>query len=187
MLTRPGSLLNDALLVALGHRSPSLRFFSQPLEAKEVIERAMARAAAAPPGTAIIAHVMLPHHPFALDGDCRPVERPLADWVQQDNPTPDLVLRQRYFAAYNDQALCALRTVRSRLDPLDKAIILIHGDHGSRVLAHPPQPEDAPNPNVNGSMLAVRAPGIPAGLSREPALLEDRFRDTLDRVLGHGN
>ncbi|GEM_PF-2945994 len=187
MLTRPGSLINDAALTLLGRQAPSLRFVAQPLEAREVVERAMLRAAEAPPGTAILAHVMLPHHPYALDADCRPVERPVSEWVEQDTPMTDPVIRQRHFASYAAQMQCALNTVRAHLPALAQVVVIIHGDHGSRILAREPRSGDEPDPNLNGSMLAVRAPGIIPGLSSAPSRLDERLRAAVDGILDYGN
>lgn len=193
MLTRPGSLINDAALVVLGRQAPSLRFVAQPLEAREIVERAMTRAAEAPPGTAILAHVMLPHHPYTLDADCRPVERQSAsEWVvEQDTPTIDPLIRQRHFASYAAQMQCALNTVRdamrAHLPALAQVVVIIHGDHGSRILAREPRSGDEPDPNLNGSMLAVRAPGIIPGLSSAPSRLDERLRAAVDGILDYGN
>lgn len=187
VLSRPKSLINDIALLILAHRAPSLRYVVQPREAHDILERVMARAAVAPLGTAIIAHVLLPHPPYALDADCQPVERPLSDWVGQETPLADPATRQHHLSAYAAQAQCALRTVRAALPALDGVAIIIHGDHGSRILSHDPEPGDPTDPNLNGTMLAVRAPGVVPGLSRAPARLDERLRATWDRLLAQGS
>ncbi|HEY1386678.1 MAG TPA: hypothetical protein VGF43_23845 [Dongiaceae bacterium] len=142
------------------------------------------------PGRAIFAHVLLPHYPYSYDANCR--VRPVADWLGRLSSVP---WEDRY-AAYFDQVACATRKVDELLSAIrsspaaGKTVIIIHGDHGSRITHVDPTIEHdgefSGRDLVDGhaAFFAVSAPGIEPGYETGryslrlilTALVESRFR-----------
>jgi hypothetical protein len=104
---------------------------------------------------AIFAHILLPHGPQALDAECRP------------EPTPDLIASDevQLFSRYFEQIACTRLKVAAILDvlkerkALDRAVIIIHGDHGLRPEMVSPD-EERWAPITRSTLFAVRAPGV---------------------------
>jgi hypothetical protein len=90
--------------------------------------RGMVELAGAPGSRFVFAHFLLPHGPFRLDADCRPID-PL--WPTFEDPSEEqIVLR-----LYADQVRCANRQLLELVDGiLDRSseppVILLQGDHG---------------------------------------------------------
>jgi hypothetical protein len=85
---------------------------------------------------AFFVHLLSPHSPYEVDGECVTyLERQLAPAAFQ--PTPDS-LRKSWKARYRAQVRCTHRVLGQFLDKVEavygpgQAIIVIHGDHGSR-------------------------------------------------------
>jgi hypothetical protein len=89
-------------------------------------------------GQAFFAHIMLPHHPYHFDSECKLTE---VVPVKQGNA--------EYFA----QLQCIQKKIGefiARLDEkemLSNSIVLIHGDHGSRELSPQPSLNSPPSKN----------------------------------------
>lgn len=94
-------------------------------------------------GTYYFIHTYFPHHPYMFDRKCN-VRAPndwTAPWtrpIEREDTDP----HYQYIGLYRDileQALCANETVLSLVAALDRnpatkdAIVIIHGDHGSRI------------------------------------------------------
>jgi hypothetical protein len=168
MLTRISSLLPDR---AVGRTSPlvALRSFEW---LRDEIDRELG------PGVAVIAHLMLPHFPFAYDADCRLRPDPTS-WMYGE-PGVD---RAEHFSAQNralryplylEQTACTTRLVAELLDRLAlraetaDSWVIVQGDHGSRISAQRPAPRNrqrlTPADLSDGfsTLFALRKPGQPA-------------------------
>lgn len=125
-------------------------------------------------GDAVVAHIILPHDPFVLDADCR--LQPRNRWRVAADPTP----RGAREAAYGLHMRCALKSLDRLLAVLDRtpegqrAVVIVHGDHGSRMVDH------IPRTGVRGlttrdfamtysTVFAIRAPQIAPGYDPSPA------------------
>ena len=147
------------------------------LNALAAVPALEARLRAARPGDYHLAHLLLPHAPFALDSTCR-VKRPGAWQIERS----DAPLAERD-AAYAEQMACAARVVERlvaalRASPGGKdAVILVHGDHGSRIVAHEPFGDDARQLNDDdvrrgfATLFALSLPGPVGGPVAEPAAI----------------
>lgn len=116
------------------------------MEALDILEGDMA---AAGPGRAFFAHLLVPHFPYAFRSDCsvRPMDGAWLDvWdlslAPRRNDTTSRALR---YPLYLEQLECThtrimdlVETWSSR-DWWDDALVVIHGDHGSRLDRGPPQ------------------------------------------------
>jgi hypothetical protein len=96
-----------------------LSTYAQPVVSRLAMESLLALEPRLPGrGRYTFVHLLLPHNPYLLRSDCRPESTPgAADLRQQTECTLRLLVR-------------FLETLR-RLDRLDGAVVLVHGDHGS--------------------------------------------------------
>ncbi len=97
-------------------------------------------------GGAYFAHLLLPHMPFVYSNDCQldysgePWERAMSAGLDRNTVDQRAVRYLRYLP----QARCALNEVERlfermrKLGLYDKAIIVLHGDHGSAISLHSP-------------------------------------------------
>jgi hypothetical protein len=104
-----------------------------------VFDRLISDLRRARPGEVYFAHILLPHSPYALTPDCRIKDE---QWKRREYQEP-LVERQN---GDDDQILCALRKVAGAYDaisasPAGRAFVMVlHGDHGSRISSAEPVP-----------------------------------------------
>ena len=117
-------------------RSSMLRFVLRPdLPQVPMVQQflrsfeGLRRVPSIPAPTFTFAHLLLPHIPYILDADCRPLEQAISDEMEADTPA------QR--AAYIAQVRCADRLVLELVTALLRQsstppVILIVGDHGPR-------------------------------------------------------
>jgi arylsulfatase A-like enzyme len=140
-------------------------------------------------GIAWFAHLLLPHRPVNADEECRVQTDPSRQLPYNDLPDEhptDLSWRAE-LRAYAGQVRCAHRVLAGVLDAIDRtvgrdhSIVIVHGDHGSRMHQfdrhHPNLPLEAYTPSELNSdfatLLAVRRPQVPGTLHREPAPVQE--------------
>ena len=127
---------------------------------------------------AYFAHVLVPHRPLGVEDNCDLLDDPAnrIGYEQPDHVTDVhwAVMLQRYGA----QVRCAELAVGTVLDALDRkvgrdhSVVIIHGDHGSRIFQEKPKfvaLSPLSDRQMNGrysTLLAVRYPGITAGGER---------------------
>jgi hypothetical protein len=137
-------------------------------------------------GEARFVHLLLPHSPFGLNADCS--VKPEAAWLNEHDPSPE-ANREK---AYADQVRCMQGRIARMLEVLDRsqagreAIVLIHGDHGSRIApAHPllDGPELSPREMLmsHSTLFAIRVPGEPAGIIPEAHALDELMANFRER------
>ena len=118
------------------------RFVShlQPYEALLALRRLISDVELMAPGRVFFAHLILPHHPYLLAENCE--VKPAAQWA--DNPDVSKASIsddefERTYRRYFEQANCVHQTLEGLFDRLhaagrlENAIVVIHGDHGSRI------------------------------------------------------
>lgn len=158
-----------------------------PISVVPVFDRLQADLREAQQGTAYVAHLLLPHAPYLFDSNCKPREN-IDEWLGQlpANPASERAKRYRY---YFSQMRCTERLVDRLFEAMkaagvwNDAIIIVHGDHGSRIVKHNPVPENAAALTLTdfrdafSALFALRAPGIAAeevaGLRPLQALLSE--------------
>jgi arylsulfatase A-like enzyme len=135
--------------------------------------------------------LLLPHRPVHVDEECRALADP-SKHVGYNLPghPPDSLWRAT-LKSYAGQVRCAHRVLAGIIDAIDStvgrdnAIVIVQGDHGSRIHAYDPHDPDQPLDAYSTSelnadfatLLAVRRPGVPARLRREPAAVQDVIRE----------
>lgn len=110
------------------------------LNSRRALEAIVDRANELGPGEAMLAHVIIPHSPYILDGACN--LKPLKDWKARHHDGSRL--------AYDEQAACA-KSFIARLP--EDAIVIIQGDHGNRITDK--ELDDDPKAALN-TLFAVR-------------------------------
>lgn len=137
------------------------------LRAFDVLTADLRRARA---GNVYFAHILFPHYPYVADSDCTVL--PPSRWEYRRSVTP-LAGRE---AAYHRQLRCTLRKLDAALAAFDASpagrggIVVVHGDHGSRITRIDPRPDTvgafADRDLIAGysTLFAVRAPSIVAGV-----------------------
>jgi hypothetical protein len=173
-----------------------------PLTAFDVVERVQGDLAKASGGEYYFAHLFLPHFPYVYDGECR-LRRPsawLSRWSQEGldrdrwgtagnmgaskNTPPTRRLRyQRYF----EQTRCLYRKLDALFESLRRsgrfadAVIIVQGDHGSRIPLDDPdsgrsQPlGDGDKVDSFSTLFAVKAPGVAPGYDLRLISLQTLF------------
>jgi hypothetical protein len=138
-------------------------------------------------GQLFFAHLLIPHSPYIYDANCD--ERDPAEW----EPAYDLVplppnttqSRTQRYARHLEQVQC----LYTRLDGMfrlwqeagvfDRAKIIIHGDHGSRIWLHRPVASNREAMQVSdyadafSTLLAVKAPGYEPGYDLRWIAIQD--------------
>jgi hypothetical protein len=145
-------------------------------------------------GTAYFAHLLLPHRGFVLDENCR-MKPDLGKWY--DRPSLGLKSGRRLtgssrharYIEYFKQVRCAHRTIDevvealSRSGVLDKAIIIVHGDHGSRIAGLLPLQSHASSLTRSdltdsfSTLFAIRSPDLPAGYNSSARSVQALFAE----------
>jgi hypothetical protein len=154
--------------------------------AMETIERTWNNILSLPQGHAAFIHLMLPHFPYSFGPNC--AIRPLLEWeenlehVPNEQRTPQLQAER--YQHYFEQMDCVLALLDNLLDRLqqagmlDDSIILVHGDHGSRLAIRDPTVEAMPLTESDlldyfSLLYAVKIPGSPARYDATPTPVED--------------
>jgi hypothetical protein len=156
--------------------------------ALEVLAQLRARLREDLPGSFYFVHVLLPHFPYELDRECRGLaqlrQRLGAGWLDGVWGNTPASRRVRW-ALYAGQVECLYTHLDSLLATIDSVAppqgvrIMIHGDHGSRIVRTMPYPENASKLTEEdlldgfATLLAIRGPGIPAGIDSSAVLIQE--------------
>lgn len=131
----------------------------------------------ASPGDAFIAHILLPHDPYALNARCELLPLP---WMTRQYRS-HLATRQ---LAYFNQTRCATAKLGEALQAISASaagnnfIVIVHGDHGSLLTVRDPiiersgprrHQDDLDEIASYSSLFAVRMPGLAPGYDNRPA------------------
>jgi hypothetical protein len=159
-----------------------------PLPIPAVLKHLTDDIIAHPRGHAFFAHLMVPHYPYVFDEGC--VLRPrAADWLTNHIGSADAPIyntadsRTQKYEQYTDQVRCALNMLDAlfaelaRRGLLADAIVVINGDHGSRIPEHFPNGlalergllTEADYRDTFSTLYAIKAPGVPAAYVEQPA------------------
>jgi hypothetical protein len=131
-------------------------------------------------GTYYFSHLIFPHRPFLFDKDCRLI--PLEEWSGgwSNDSTFDKDAWLKLYKLHFGQASCAASDIFALMESIKKrselsdAVILLHSDHGSRII----QSGQPSQRDWRGSFIAVRIPGMEGRIVDTPVRL-DRFYNNL--------
>ena len=132
------------------------------------------------PGEAYIAHLLLPHYPYAYKADCS--LKPWAEWTLRSGP----MIRHRE-RAYFDQIRCSARLIGAIDNALDRSvgrgnyILIVHGDHGSRITITDPRADRVPTERdliaSYSALFAIKARHVTPGYETGPAPVAKLLKD----------
>ncbi|GEM_PF-2179082 len=155
-----------------------------PLVSLKVFDRFRKDVLKAELGSVWLIHIPLPHDPYALNRDCSIKNLP---WLENGEDSDlyqmnSVGARRANYSHYLEQVECVNQQLQSLFDALkssgsyDKAHIVVHGDHGSRIgthnLRHRPsyrqdfRPSAENMVDVFGTLFAYKPPGSSAGTYR---------------------
>jgi len=155
------------------------------LEALSASQQLLKELEQARPGQAYVAHLLLPHYPYVTRRDCS--LKPLAEWRYRRFGAD---IRRRE-AAYFDQVGCAASLVARAEEALRRSpaaanyVIIVHGDHGSRITKHDPAAGARASTSdmvaAYSTHFAVRAPGVEPGYVPGAARVDDLLAQFVTR------
>lgn len=133
-------------------------------------------------GTVFFAHLLTPHYPYVYTPDCM-IRAPVSSWSLRwrDAGTNTAASRRQRYGEYFDQVRCTMRKLEDLFEAMKRggtykdAIIVIHGDHGSRISKAEPSAKTMPEMTVDDHMdgfstlFVLKAPGISPGV--DPRML----------------
>lgn len=134
-------------------------------------------------GRMIFMHVLLPHRPIEVDAECRIHSDPAKHVGYGEGLKSDSALHV-HMQLYAAQTRCVHRELAQVISAVDNtagaegAIIIVHGDHGSRLYQLEAEVTlsewDVQRLNAAFStLLAIRRPGVPAAIHPEPVPIQD--------------
>jgi hypothetical protein len=166
-----------------------------PLPVAPVIEQLRRDLASDARGTAFVAHLLHPHFPYVYDASCavRPDPASWLHYTSGDVEAPrrnSEASRAERYARYFEQVRCLNRRLAEIFDTAGShadATIVVHGDHGSRILEFAPYAGTADRMSPRdfrdafSTLFAVRRPGAKAAYDATPAALQNLLADVMGR------
>lgn len=145
-----------------------------------------------PRGTVLFAHLIIPHDPYVALSDCS-IRSPNKDFLWNNRGkfnqplVNTIVSRKERYQQYFEQLGCLYLRLEELFDRMraagiyDDSIILLHGDHGSRIVLNDPTPKNrhmvTKQDLVDGfsTLFAMKLPGRPGRYDNSPSALEQLF------------
>jgi hypothetical protein len=147
-------------------------------------------------GTMFFAHLLIPHYPYSVDSACQ-IRRPVMEWTSrrfnshssglENSPQSRLARYEEYIP----QVQCVLSKLKVLLDAMkangtfEDAIIIIHGDHGSRIVQVAPVTENIARLSSQdfydsfSTLYVLKSPEIKPGYDKRMLALPRLLSDTV--------
>ncbi|HEU4887118.1 MAG TPA: sulfatase-like hydrolase/transferase [Thermoanaerobaculia bacterium] len=151
--------------------------------------------ATVPRGTHVFAHFLVPHAPYLLLGNCVVSGKTESTHNLSQYPSHERAERRRnYYGRYFGQLGCVQNKLDSFMAAIDQspnfrdAVIIIHGDHGSRISISDTVEDYRRQDFVDNyaTFFAVRSPGVAPGRDCEFMSLPQAFRRYVARGVKAG-
>ncbi|MGV7222365.1 MAG: hypothetical protein ACQ9MH_12645 [Nitrospinales bacterium] len=143
-------------------------------------------------GTLFFAHLIDPHDPYVYDSNCQLNKNPISEWTTSEDPISiqgpnSISSRILKYKQYSKQINCLNKKLQILFNAMrsmkiyDKAIIIIHGDHGSRIwrtslyAGRPNHLETADFMDAYSTLFTVKAEGYKSGYYLETLSLNQAF------------
>jgi hypothetical protein len=154
-------------------------------------------------GHAYFAHLLIPHYPYVLDEVCQ-VRDEIEQWLYNvsaaaapGGPAQNTAAsRAERYRRYFEQIRCQQALLQRLFDALkdagvwDDALVVVHGDHGSRIVRRLPVTANAARlteEDINdafSALFAVRKAGLEAGVVTQPRPLQELLGETFGLKVG---
>jgi len=172
---------------------------TSPISAFHALEKLKNDIRSSPEGTLFFAHLMVPHDPHVFDSNCRIYNNPISEWSLAVDTVSDRKqnsissLAERY-NKYMRQITCLNLQLQGLFDAMrsakiyEKATIIIHGDHGSRIRMRRPilaNQDDLTSEDILDSFSAlftVKTPGHKAGYDLRVLSLNQIFSQVAGKI-----
>lgn len=150
-----------------------------------------------PEGNALFVHLLLPHYPYVSYADCS-IRNSVLDWTrpvlteQSNSNTPESW--RAHYEQYFQQVQCLYTKLEELFKRMraaeiyDNTIILLHGDHGSRIAMNEPIIENLKALNdrdiLDGfsTLFAMKVPGVEGGSILSTYPLEQLLETVLSTI-----
>lgn len=172
-----------------------------PISTLPVFDRLIKDVSASPGGEMYFAHLAIPHYPYSVDSECK-IRRPIFTWRERsggpgdhhkknNSPQSRLVRYEDYIS----QVQCAFLKLEKLMKALkkrgtfDDAIIIVHGDHGSRIVQVDPRIHNMDRLSRQdyfdsfSALYAVKSPAVMAGYDTRMMALPELLQKTLSGEL----
>ena len=168
-----------------------------PLPVLPVLRELEADLRAARPGNAYFAHLLIPHFPYLLDAQCR-IRGRIDEWLSNNDPEAlselepnSAASRAQRYASYFAQIRCEQRLVNRLFEAMREAgvwreaIVIVHGDHGSRIVRRLPVQQNAASltaadlKDAFSTLFAAKVPAQAPGVVRDAKPLQALLADAL--------
>lgn len=153
-----------------------------------------------PNGTVFFAHLLAPHNPFVYDANCNVIPT-INNWQVARGPEPFVnspVTRLARYTQYEAQIGCVqkqlgmLFATMQQAGIYNKAIIIIHADHGSRISEHNPYSDNKTKLIFNqqdfydyyNALFAVKIPGVGASENHQLTDLQTLLAHITQNIVG---
>ncbi len=156
--------------------------FAEPKTVKRVMDAMPSRIKQMQNGDVLFVHLLLPHFPYVLDRECNLL--PISKWGYSQQYYGSDPMDPVYYEAYWDQVACTYSLLAPTLDAaaeIEDLTVVIHGDHGPRLIWY----KTKVNPlYMRQTILAIREPGRPQRLIRQPQILQSVIPIVMAPYLG---
>jgi len=163
-----------------------------PIDASQALGKLKEDIQNSPEGTLFFAHLLMPHGPFVYKSNCQIYNNPVSEWALVSDPVyfgkeNSISSRVERYKMYLRQVKCINKQLQELFDTMrsakiyDKATIIIHGDHGSRIRIMRPTYADrneiTPEDLVDSfsALYAVKKSGQKAGYDLQTLSLNQLF------------
>jgi hypothetical protein len=144
-------------------------------------------------GTVFFAHLLLPHSSYVFDRDCSVSKEP---WLRSFDPSQPswgntAASRRQRYALYIEQMRCAQGELAKLFEQMkalgifDDALIIVHGDHGSRIAINSPSSKNRKLLSDNdfrdnySTLMAIHMPEIEGRYTGERRSIQSLFADLI--------
>ncbi len=162
-----------------------------PLSTMRALDNLTGMLENAQPGQAVFAHLLLPHYPYTFNSDCS-LKPESSSWLEGKDSRCEPARnnsqsRAERYPMYLAQIQCTNNQLDSLFETLKKsgvwnnAVVVLHGDHGSRLNRIQPFPSNGslmdPTEFMDafGTLVAVKLPAVPGKIDRSFVSLNDIF------------
>ena len=158
-----------------------------PARAMRDLDSIAAAVARAPEGEMFFAHLLIPHGPFMYESSCKVRDPGGWDGDHDSAPLPPNTTesRARRYSLYLEQLLCLESKLQAmfagwrRAGVYDRMKIIIHGDHGSRIVLNAPTGANKDRMLTSdyvdsfSTLFVVKAPGLEPAYDTRMVAIQD--------------